>query len=245
MMSLKYIKMNGLGNDFVIFDARVDPLPDVDFQMIADRGNGVGCDQILVMEPSQKADCLMRIFNADGGEVSACGNGTRCVSKILGGETHTIEVGDRILQTINHENGDVSVYMGLPLAFYPQKIDQVEGFVIDVGNPHFVLKGVEKDAVLGKFIENHSLFPGRINVNFGHVGSRWDINLTTFERGVGFTKACGTGACATAFVFHHLGETDAAVWVNMEQGRLRIEITPQHIIMQGDANFDDEGFINV
>ncbi len=245
MTTLKYIKMNGLGNDFVIFDARDHPLPKINFQEIADRKNGVGCDQILVMENSSKADCLMRIFNADGSEVFACGNGTRCVSKLLGGEAHTIEVGDRILETRNHANGDVSVNMGKPLAFYAMEIDQIQGTVIHVGNPHFVLQSIPKDPLLGKFIENHSKFPDRINVNFGHVITRDTIHLTTFERGVGFTKACGTGACATAFVFHHLGLVDGVVWVNMEEGRLRIEMNQDQIIMEGNAVFEYEGVIDV
>jgi diaminopimelate epimerase len=239
---LKYFRMSALGNTFLVFDARHGDFPGIDF-------TSVDCDQILVIEASEKADCLMRVFNLDGGEVSACGNGTRCVSKFLKENCHSIEVGGRILHTFNHDDGTVSVDMGEPgkscygilLGDEVEIIPHVKGFAIDVGNPHFILMDVPHSAEIGQMIENHPLFAQRINVDFVCVLDSHTILLKTWERGVGLTKACGTGACASAFMMHYLGLMDDRMDVRMDIGGLNIKIINNKIIMRGNAQFDGEG----
>src|SRR5438094_2360895 len=212
----RFHKMHGLGNDFVIFDAREAPV-EMDAaraRAIADRRTGVGFDQLIVLEPSQIADVKMRIFNSDGSEVGACGNVTRCVALLLGGETK-IETDGGLISGIA-QNGAATADMGeprfdwdqIPLGYamdtheMPVGWDELQAPVaVNVGNPHVVFFVDDVDAVpletLGPRIERDPLFPQRVNVNVASVRDG-AIRLRTWERGAGLTRACGTGACATA-----------------------------------------------
>ena len=214
-MKRHFHKMHGLGNDFVIVDARSEP-----FSMsaelaraIADRRTGVGCDQLILLEPSTSADVRMRIWNQDGGEVESCGNATRCVFALTG--VASVETGGGLLHGSN-EGDEVEVDMGpprfgwdeIPLAYpmdtsaLPMAWDKLASpMAVNVGNPHVVFFVEDPASVplerLGPTIENDPAFPDRINVNVASLGSD-GIRLRTFERGAGLTLACGTGACATA-----------------------------------------------
>ncbi len=223
---LKFSKMQGLGNDFVMFDAinqRVELTPD-QLRHIADRRYGIGCDQILLVEkPSQTdVDFRYRIFNPDGGEVEHCGNGARCFVKFVRAQKLTAKTELRV-ETRNgliipklESNGEVTVNMGAPI-FEPVKIpfhadqramtytlfingEAREFSVLSMGNPHAVQIVADVDAapVLseGPLIENHSAFPARVNAGFMQIVDRHHIKLRVFERGAGETLACGTGACA-------------------------------------------------
>jgi diaminopimelate epimerase len=216
-MRVPFRKMHGLGNDFVVIDTREAPCPmsAARASALADRHTGIGCDQLIVLEPSDLASVRMRIFNADGSEVEACGNATRAVGLLLGGET-TIETLAGVL-TASAGTAGVAVDMGrprfgwneIPLAYAMDTLDmpvaweELEGPAgVNVGNPHAVFFVPDCDAVeldrLGPLIEHDPLFPERVNVNVATVESPARIRLRVWERGAGLTRACGTGACATA-----------------------------------------------
>ncbi|MBS0480995.1 MAG: diaminopimelate epimerase [Proteobacteria bacterium] len=255
-MRVPFVKMHGLGNDFVVIDARADRVPPMTNALaaaLADRKTGIGCDQLIVIEPSGTATVRMRIFNQDGGEVEACGNATRAVGLLLG-QTATIETLGGLL-TVSPERGGVSVDMGqprfqwdqIPLAYamdthdLPVAWDSLENpTAVNVGNPHVIFFVADSDAValdqLGPEIEHDALFPARINVNVATIESRDRIRLRVWERGVGETRACGTGACATAIGAMRRGLTDRRVTVVLPGGALTIEWTADdRIIMSGPA----------
>jgi diaminopimelate epimerase len=255
-MRVPFIKMHGLGNDFVVLDARVDAVPPMDARLaaaLADRKTGIGCDQLIVLESSTLADMRMRIFNADGGEVEACGNATRAVG-LLHGASARIETLAGILVT-DPVDGGIAVDMGrplfgwdeIPLAYamdtlaMPVGWDTLEGPVaVNVGNPHvvfFVMDCADVDLTrLGPEIEHDPLFPNRVNVNVATVTARDAISLRVWERGVGETRACGTGACATAIAAMRRGLVDRAVTVMLAGGPLLIEWNELgHIVMTGAA----------
>ncbi len=208
--------MQGLGNDFVVFDARVDPLelsPD-QVRRIADRRLGVGCDQLIVLESSEAADVKMRIFNADGGEVGACGNASRCIAMLLGGSPRIETSGGMLageataggatvnLGPLRFGSEDIPLAYAMDTAAMPVGWEELdEPFAVNVGNPHLVFFVADTDAVdlarLGPLIEHDPLFPERINVNIATI-EHGAVRLRTWERGAGLTPACGTGACATA-----------------------------------------------
>lgn len=241
-MRVSFVKMHGLGNDFVVLDARIQPLPALTAAFasaLADRKTGIGCDQLIVIEPSATADFRMRIFNADGGEVEACGNATRAVG-LLHGSAARIETLGGMLAAAPTDLG-VAVDMGIPrlewdeipLAYpmdtlsLPVGWDELEHPVaVNVGNPHAVFFVPDCDAIalerLGPLIEHDQLFPQRINVNVASVISRKAILLRVWERGVGETRACGTGACATAVAAMRRGLTDRDVTIHLTGGDLQI-----------------------
>jgi diaminopimelate epimerase len=224
MAGLPFLKMHGLGNDFVVIDARgrkVD-LDDAKTRAVADRRTGVGCDQLILIEParSRLADAYMRIRNADGGEVEACGNGARCVADLLmrekGSRHVVIETTVGLLDAEVAGEGQVSIDMGparldwreiplsrpmdtlhLDLALGPLE----DPVAVNVGNPHAVFFVADAEAVdiaaLGPVLERHPLFPERANIEVASVISPDRIRMRVWERGVGVTRACGTGACAT------------------------------------------------
>lgn len=208
--------MHGLGNDFVVFDARVDPLAlDAEqVRRVADRRLGIGCDQLIMLEPSTAADVTMRIFNADGSEVGACGNAARCVAMLLGGSPRIETLGGMLDSTTTAQGATVD--LGPPRfaseeipVLYPMDTaampvaweDLAEPFAVNVGNPHLVFFVADAGAIdlarLGPVIEHDPLFPERINVNVATIADG-GLRLRTWERGAGLTPACGTGACATA-----------------------------------------------
>jgi diaminopimelate epimerase len=233
----RFHKMHGLGNDFVILDARQGAvaMDEARARAIADRRTGVGCDQVILLEPSEVADLRMRIWNADGGEVEACGNATRCVVLLEGGSA-TIETRAGIL------TGDAGgVDMGAPrfgwdeiplgyaldTAAVPVGWEELrDGAAVNVGNPHIVFFVPDADAVdlarLGPLIEHDPLFPERVNVNVAAIEGE-AIRLRVWERGAGLTAACGTGACATAVAAIRRRLVSSPVEVRLPGGSLTID----------------------
>ncbi len=255
-MRTAFIKMHGLGNDFIVLDAREAPVPPLTPRFVAalaDRRTGIGCDQLVVLEQSAFASVKARFFNQDGGEVESCGNASRAVGMLLGIPA-TIETRGGELQVAPNEFG-ITVDMGeprfdwdqIPLAYAMDTLHMPVGWdglenpaVVNVGNPHvvfFVPDYLDADlARLGPEIEHDPLFPDRINVNVATVAGRGHIHLRVWERGVGETRACGTGACATAIAAMRRGLVDRSVIVVLEGGSLKIEWTAQNrIIMTGPA----------
>lgn len=256
IMRVPFIKMHGLGNDFVVLDAREQSLPEIAANTaaaLADRNTGIGCDQLIVLEPSADADLKMRIFNADGGEVEACGNATRAVA-LLHGSEGTIETAGGML-AVSPEAGGASVDMGqprfdwdaIPLAYPMDTLSMPVGWemlgdpgAVNVGNPHVISFVDDTDTVpldrIGPEIENDPLFPERTNVNVATVESRSRIRLRVWERGAGLTRACGTGACATAVHAIRSKLVDSPVTVALPGGELEIAWQPGGTIrMTGPA----------
>jgi diaminopimelate epimerase len=241
-MRIDFIKMHGLGNDFVVLDGRAQSLPAMTGRLaaaLADRNTGIGCDQLIIVEPSDSADMRMRIFNADGGEVEACGNATRAVA-MLYGEPVEIETVAGILSA-RPEEGGAAVDMGepqfgwdeIPLADAMDTLDMPVGWddlerptAVNVGNPHVVFFVRDCDKVplerLGPAIETDPLFPERVNVNVATVDGPDTVRLRVWERGAGLTRACGTGACATAVAAMRRKLTGREVVVNLPGGQLLI-----------------------
>ena len=252
-MKRPFHKMHGLGNDFVIVDARDEAfgVSPALARAIADRRTGVGCDQLIVLEPSDGADLRMRIWNSDGGEVESCGNATRCVVQLTGATM--IETDGGVLSG-RSVDAEVEVTLPeprfgwdeIPLAYpmdtaaLPMAWDGLEHPVaINVGNPHLVFfvpdaREVPLDT-LGPRIENDPAFPERINVNVAtRVHDR--LKLRTFERGAGETLACGTGACASAVAAIATRRAQSPVRVDMSGGSLTIAWAPgEPIRMRGSA----------
>lgn len=255
-MRVPFIKMHGLGNDFIVLDGREQMLPAVDApfaRALADRRTGIGCDQLIVLEPSARADLAMRIFNADGGEVAACGNATRAVGLLMG-QSGTIETLAGILRT-SPAAGGIAVDMGvprlgweqIPLAWAMDTLVMPVGWeeldrpsAVNVGNPHVVFFVADCQTVdlerLGPLIEHDPLFPDRVNVNVATVEGRDRIRLRVWERGVGETRACGTGACATAIAAMRRKLVEREVTVSLAGGDLRIAWgADDRILMTGPA----------
>ena len=253
MKTRRFDKMHGLGNDFVILDAREEPF-DVTTAVaraIADRRTGVGCDQLIVLEPSDVAALRMRIWNADGGEVESCGNATRCVVALTGaasiettgGLLEGAAIDDEVEVTIGEPHfawDEVPLAYAIDTAALPMAWGNLEGpMALSVGNPHVVFIVDDLDAVsleeLGPDIENDPIFPERVNVNVAEVGAD-GIRLRTWERGAGLTLACGTGACATAVAAIRTRRATSPVKVAMPGGTLTIAWEPgEPIRMRGSA----------
>jgi len=255
-MQVPFVKMHGLGNDFIVLDARAQALPALDARLVralADRRTGIGCDQLILIEPSTRADLKMRIFNQDGGEVEACGNATRAVG-LLHGAAGTIETLGGLL-AVTPQSGGISVDMGqprfdwqaIPLAYaidthtLPLAWEALESpTAVNVGNPHVIFFVPDCGAIeldrLGPEIEHDPLFPERVNVNIATVESRTRIRLRVWERGVGETLACGTGACATAIGAMRRGLVEREVTVALPGGELVIGWSDEdRITMTGPA----------
>ncbi len=272
MSELPFTKMHGLGNDFVVLDARrgeID-LGEDRARAIADRRLGIGCDQILVIEPpvNGAADIFLRILNADGGEAEACGNGTRCVAALImaetGNEAVTIETRAGVLAATDAGGGNFSVDMGpvnldwqaIPLAEESDTLNlNIEAGVladpvaVNVGNPHAVFFVKDAAAVplrdLGPGIETHALFPERTNVEVAQILANGHIRLRVWERGVGITRACGSGACAAVVAANrrHLAEREAIVI--LDGGALEIQWREDnHVIMTGPVATSFSGVID-
>ncbi len=262
-MRRHFHKMHGLGNDFVIIDAREQPF-DVTpalARAIADRRTGVGCDQLIVLEPSERADLKMRIWNSDGGEVESCGNATRCVVQLTGATR--IDSDGGLLEGENL-GAEVEVAIGeprfgwdeIPLAYpmdtaaLPMAWGTLEKpMAVNVGNPHLVFfvpdaREVPLDT-LGPEIEHDHAFPERINVNVATcVDGR--LKLRTFERGAGETLACGTGACASAVAAIVTKRAQSPVTVDMTGGSLTVSWAPgEPIRMRGAATHVFEGDLDL
>nr|WP_243846348.1 diaminopimelate epimerase [Rhizomicrobium palustre] len=251
--------MHGLGNDFAVFDARKQRLAfdATQARQIADRRRGIGCDQLIVIEPSSDADAFMRIRNPDGSEVEACGNATRCVARLLLDETRkqkvTLQTVAGILVCEDAGGGAVTVDMGAPELSWEripmaEAVDTnrftltVEGesltaSAVSMGNPHCVLFVDDADAApvatLGPKIENHPLFPRRTNVEFVSVRDKGYLRMRVWERGAGITQACGSGACATAVAAFRRGLTRDHVEIELDGGVLSITLKDGHVFMTG------------
>ncbi|MGB7405359.1 MAG: diaminopimelate epimerase [Pacificimonas sp.] len=267
-MQRSFVKMHGLGNDFVLFDARDEPLTLSLEQVcaICDRRTGIGCDQLFVIEPSDEADVFMRIWNADGGEVSACGNGARCVARLVAtdGEAVRIETLGGVIEG-RADGASAAVDMGaprfawdeVPLAYamdtavMPVGWGDLEGpGAVNVGNPHVVFFVDDVAAVdaetLGPLIEADPLFPEKVNVGFCAARSPTRLDLRVWERGAGLTQACGTGACAAAVVAARRRLTGRAVTVALPGGSLEIDWrADDHILMTGPADISFRGEIDL
>jgi diaminopimelate epimerase len=261
MSGLPFIKMHGLGNDFVVIDARARPVAvsDARARAIADRKTGVGCDQFIIIEPplNGAADAAMRIHNADGGEVEACGNASRCVARLLmhekGTRRITLDTAAGRLVAEDAGEGRIAVDMGLarsdwrdiPLAreMDTLHLDLAQGPLrdpvgVNVGNPHAVFFVPDAEAIdleaLGPQLEHHPLFPERANIEAATVLSRRRIRMRVWERGVGITRACGTGACATLVAAVRRGLAERRAEILLDGGPLEIEwLANHHVRMTG------------
>lgn len=252
-MKLRFTKMQGAGNDFVVIDATRAPIPlsHAQIQHIANRYFGVGCDQLLMVESTTTpgVDFRYRIFNADGGEVEQCGNGARCfvrfvVEKGLTGKHEiNVETASGVITLKLQEDGQVTVNMGAP-RFAPAQIpfeaeqqatsyelplvsETITVSAVSMGNPHAVMLvdnvHTAEVAALGPQIESHPQFPQRVNAGFMQVLNEHEINLRVYERGSGETLACGTGACAAAVSGIQLGTLQSPVKVHTRGGILTIQ----------------------
>lgn len=251
-MKLKFSKMHGLGNDFVVLDGVRQSLVLTPAQLryLADRHFGVGCDQILLVEEASRpgVDFRYRIFNADGGEVEQCGNGARCFVRFVHDQGLTdkreirVETMSGVISPRLETNGSVTVNMGVPI-FSPEKIpfispngdlmqplivgdEEVTITAVSMGNPHAVQVVANVDsapvATQGPLIESHPRFPQRVNAGFMEITGRQTIRLRVFERGAGETLACGTGACAAVAAGIERGLLDSPVRVATRGGELTI-----------------------
>jgi diaminopimelate epimerase len=258
--AIPFIKMHGLGNDFVVLDARRALLPAMTphvARALGDRRTGIGFDQLVLLEPSDSHAFRMRIFNSDGSEVGACGNAARAVA-LLHGEAAVIETGGGPI-ALEPLAGGARVDMGaprfdwdaIPLAYpmdtaampvgWPMDEGALETpMAVNVGNPHVVFFVEDADAVdlaaIGPVIEHDPLFPERINVNVASLAGPDHLTLHVWERGAGLTRACGTGACATAVAAIRRGLVQSPVRVTLPGGDLVIAWQPGgSILMSGPA----------
>ena len=254
-MTIGFVKMHGCGNDFVILDQRAHRLGIGPEQAaaLADRRRGIGCDQVIVIEPAQTADAFMRIYNPDGSEAGACGNAARCVADILLRENErtsaTIRTISGELAASRRPGGLVQVNMGpvrldwsdIPLA---RSMDTLEldlpgtPAAASMGNPHATLFVLDVDAApvttLGPMLEHDPVFPQRANIGFAQVIDPETIRLKVWERGAGLTLACGSGACATLVNAHRRGLTHRRANVIVDGGTLEIEWRDDgHVLMTG------------
>lgn len=266
---MKFLKMHGLGNDFVILDYRGDHvalMPDY-IRQVCDRRLGVGCDQLIILEPSSKGNLFMRIYNPDGSEAESCGNATRCVADLYMGEkglAHCcIETRGGLLECRKEDGGLITVDMGVPRLDWrdiplSREMDTLhlgigKGAVIDpvgvnMGNPHCVFFVDELGDVsvedLGPVFEKHELFPSRANISFAQVMGDNRIRVRVWERGAGITPACGSAACATAVAAIRRGlVAGRSVEIEMDGGVLQMEWRESdgHVLMSGPVAYVFEG----
>ncbi len=240
-MTGRFHKMHGLGNDFVVIDARVDAVAMTTARAvaIADRRTGIGCDQLIMVEPSDIADAKTRIWNNDGGEVEACGNAMRALAVLIGDATLETK-GGPVHIAPNNAGATVEIgaprfgWQDIPLAYAMDTAAMPVGWdgldapmAVNVGNPHVVFFVDNLDAIdierLGPLIETDALFPERINVNVAQIIDAGHIRLRTWERAAGLTRACGTGACATAVAAIRSRRAMGPVEVAMTGGALIID----------------------
>lgn len=252
---LHFRKMNGLGNDFVVFDGRTVPvaMDEARARAIADRSSGIGCDQVIVLEESPRADVRMRIWNNEGFEVESCGNASRCVADLLFDENKvsraTIDTTGGLLMAEKGGDRLVTVDMGAP-RFDWQDIPLSEKFhdtryielavgpadaplihspsVVNVGNPHCVFWVKALDVVdlgkVGPMLEHHPLFPARCNITLARIDARDHVTIRVWERGAGLTRACGTAACAVMAAGFRLKRLDRKATVTLPGGDLFMEV---------------------
>ncbi|HQT39550.1 MAG TPA: diaminopimelate epimerase [Acidocella sp.] len=259
--------MHGAGNDFAVFDSRVQPVrfSTGDARLIADRRLGIGCDQIIIIEPdADGADAFMRILNADGTEAGACGNATRCVAMLLAQETGALKINIRTISGLLPADilasGLIEVDMGAPkLGWADVPLAAAGAAAVDtlhldlaienvadpaacsMGNPHATFFVDEIAAVdiarIGPVLEHAALFPDRANIGFAQILSRTQIRLRVWERGAGLTLACGSGACAALVNAHRRGLVERQATMILDGGTLDISWREAdgHVLMRGPA----------
>ena len=273
VMSRPFLKMNGLGNDFVVVEARSQPFApsEAEARAIADREAGIGCDQLIAIEASPRADAFMRIWNADGGLVEQCGNAARCVGWLMmeatGRDSASLDTPSGIVLIERAGAKTVTVDMGAPglgwqdipleEAMDTRGIELQVGPIdnpvlhtpgaVSMGNPHcvFFVPDAEIAPVtqVGSMIEHHRLFPERTNVEFCQVKARDKLRVRVWERGVGVTRACGTGACAALVAAARRNLCDRKATVEMDGGDLVIEWrrADDHVLMTGPVAVEFTG----
>ena len=266
-MLIKFTKMHGLGNDFVVIDAvrQHINLTTNAIKKLADRNHGIGCDQVLLIEPpsDKNIDFNYRIFNCDGSEVEQCGNGARCMGRYIadqqlsGKKTVLLQTKNRVMEVTTKPKNLVTANMGAPnftpkeIPFISQQQDKLysieagshnfEIAALSVGNPHAVIQVEDIDttavAEIGPLIQAHSHFPESVNVGFMQIIDRKNIKLRVYERGVGETQACGSGACAAAVAAIQQDLVDSKVNLQLLGGKLSIEWLGEEkpILMTGPA----------
>ena len=272
-MPRPFLKMNGIGNDFVVVESRSAPFaptPD-EVRAIADRAHGIGCDQLIAVEPSTQADAFMRIWNADGEEVGACGNAARCVGWLLmrasGADAATLETRAGLLAATRAGDMAVTVDMGapglswrdIPLAeeMDTRRVELAVGpptapilhtpGCVSMGNPHAVFFVPDAQAApvreVGPLIEHHPLFPQGVNVGFCQVRDDAHMRLRVWERGAGLTRACGTGACAAVVAAARRGISKRMMEVELDGGVLHIDWrrSDDHVLMTGAVALEFTG----
>jgi len=274
-MNIPFVKMHALGNDFVVMRGKGAPHFDANFiRTISNRYSGIGFDQLLWLEPPHTLgnDIFYRIFNADGGEVEQCGNGARCIARLLAGEQpdyqriYLMEYGLGVIQATIAPDSMVSLNMGIPstepaaLPFVTTQPEapytvraagqDVQFRIVSMGNPHAVLMvddvSTAAVATLGPALESHECFPNRANIGFMQVVDRSHVVLRVFERGVGETRACGTGACAAAVAARLADSVDHEVTVSLPGGDVQIHWggPGSELYLKGEAITVFEGQIN-
>lgn len=264
-MKIEFTKMQGLGNDFVVIDTLNQPVNmNADLaRRIADRHYGVGCDQILLLTKPKHtaADFGYRIFNADGGEVSQCGNGARCMGlfvahkKLSNKQTIVLETKTGLLTVKKIEAEQFEVSMGVPtfdaasIPFLPDQALPLEmqlTGVVNIGNPHAMVRveTIDLSALirLGALLNKHPAFPEGVNLSFLQVNAKNDITLSVYERGVGLTKACGSAATAAVAIGREQGWLDTCVTVHQEGGDLSVLFeNDEGLLLSGPANVVFDG----
>ncbi|MBP7190476.1 MAG: diaminopimelate epimerase [Rickettsiaceae bacterium] len=261
-MNIEFVKMHGLGNDFVVIKMTPE-ISKIDLskfaKTISDRRIGIGCDQVIIYSESEvSSEYIMKIYNQDGSMAEACGNGTRCLVYLIGKESVRIKVLARTLEAKLFDDGMVEVNMGavsFDKPWMPEesalweiasiyKLEPKEMVCVDIGNPHLVIfnSGLSEEdkGLLGKMLEHNKLFPEGVNVNFAKIDGDI-INLRVWERGDGFTLACGSGACATFAAAKKLGFAKNQASVQFKLGALDMSSLGEEILMKGPAKLVARG----
>ncbi|MDC6447672.1 diaminopimelate epimerase [Alphaproteobacteria bacterium] len=272
MQKIKFIKMHGLGNDFVIIDKRSKNIEINDnlIKKLSDRKTGAGCDQVIIINQSidRNIDVSIDIFNPGGDKAEACGNGTRCVAKLLFNENNEKNIlkilSDAGILIARKKNKNISINMGkisndwkvIPLSKEMDTLNipiEIEGFskgvCVNVGNPHIVFFGNSIQNIdlahLGPIIEHHEFFPNKTNVEFIEVLNKKKIKMKVWERGVGITTACGSGACAAVYAGWKKNLIENNAEVQLEKGSLQINIINEEAIMTGPAEISYNGYVEI
>ena len=252
MNNLEAYKMDGLGNDFIIFDRRKRSISLTKDQIIKiSNRNNIGCDQVIFIDKDKKNNIILKFYNSDGGEISACGNGSRCVAYLLMKESNNKEIVIKtkagVLDAKLNDKNQVIINMGRPNFDWDKipllkKIDNenlkikisningkeiIGGFALSIGNPHviFFVKDLNQFDLkkIGPKLENHSYFPEKCNVTLANIKNKNHIMVKVWERGAGLTKACGTAACATAVSGAVLNLNERCVDIEFSEGLLNID----------------------
>jgi diaminopimelate epimerase len=259
---MNFVKMHGLGNDFIIIDGRKEPLEGIDLSRLAvrlcDRHYGIGADGLLIALPSNTANVKMRVINSDGSEAEMCGNGIRCFAKYIyenmekKNEIISIEtLAGIILPTIIEHKGKaaiVEVDMGMPGDIKTAKVGKWSATLVNMGNPHCVIFTDDLNKIdigtVGPEIENDKMFPKRTNVEFVKIESGKELTVKVWERGAGETLACGTGACAAVVAGFTAKKTERDCLVHLPGGNLDIEWQEDgHVILRGETETVFEGSV--